>query len=75
VTDVEAWIYNLTNANQHDSVNPTWFRQFSFREVFHLTDLLPLTMNDLVEVLVKNSSAIQQVNRFPLAKKNLLYHH
>jgi hypothetical protein len=73
VTDIEAWSYNLTEANLKESENPFWFRQFSFREAFHLPDLLPLTMNDFVESLLKNSSAIQQVRRFlPLTQRTAL---
>jgi hypothetical protein len=64
VTDVESWIYNLTAANQHELQNPYWFRQFSLRDAFNLADLSPSTIDEFVNTLPGNTTAIQQVSRF-----------
>lgn len=61
VTDVESWIYNLTEANQNPHLPPQWLRQFSFRDSFNLTDLSPTTMDDFTMSLSLNGTSIQQV--------------
>lgn len=68
--DVESWIYNLTAANLHELQNPTWFRQFSLRDAFYLADLSPSTINDFINTLPRNVTAVQQVNLTFSTKKS-----
>lgn len=54
VIDHETWIFNLTEANLTPSQTPKWFKEYSFRDAFNVTDLSPSTLSNLVNNTLKN---------------------
>lgn len=51
VEDYETWIYNLTAANETPDRRPDWFKLYSFKEEYNLSDTSPDSLNKwLVEM-------------------------
>lgn len=48
VIDHETFIFNLTEANLAPIQPPNWFKEYSFRDAFGVTDLSPYTLSKLV---------------------------
>lgn len=48
VVDHETYIFNLTEANLAPGQPPKWFKEYSFREAFGITDLSPASISKLV---------------------------
>lgn len=48
VVDFETFIFNLTEANLAPNQPPKWFKEYSFRDAFGVTDLSPFTLSNLV---------------------------
>lgn len=48
VVDQETYIFNLTEANLTPGRPPRWFKEYSLREAFGLTDLSPFTLSKLI---------------------------
>ncbi|XP_011690160.1 PREDICTED: sphingomyelin phosphodiesterase-like [Wasmannia auropunctata] len=61
VEDFENWIYNLTLANATPDQRPTWYKSYSFKEEYGLSDL---TYNSLHIWLSKLSSDEELLNRY-----------
>uniref|UniRef100_A0A182Q737 Sphingomyelin phosphodiesterase n=1 Tax=Anopheles farauti TaxID=69004 RepID=A0A182Q737_9DIPT len=51
VTDFESYAYNLTAANLTPDERPDWFRMYSFREEFGVSDLSPAGVDELIQRL------------------------
>jgi len=39
VKDFENWMYNLTLANDNAAQRPLWYKSYSFKEEYNVTDL------------------------------------
>lgn len=62
VIDVDTYIFNLTAANLTPNRPPEWFKEYSFREAFGVTDLSPYTLSNLVNVIFRhNRDALHKV--------------
>lgn len=48
IIDQETYIFNLTEANLTPEQSPNWFKEYSFREAFSVTDLSPYSLSKLV---------------------------
>lgn len=48
VIDYSSWIYNLTLANLTPQKEPNWFKAYSFKDEFNVSDLSPASLIDLV---------------------------
>lgn len=46
----ENWMYNLTLANENPAQRPSWYKSYSFKEEYNISDL---TYNSLSEWLFK----------------------
>lgn len=55
----ETWVYNLTEANLHPDKQPTWFKEYDFKEHYNVSSLAPKDINKLI-------------NRMVTTEKNLL---
>lgn len=63
VLDHETWIFNLTEANLTPHKSPRWFKEYSFRDAYNVTDLKPATLSHLVHNVWKNDrSSLEKVN-------------
>lgn len=60
VIDHETWIFNLTEANQNPNTPPRWFKEYSFREEYGLSDLNLNTVAHLVNVTFRNDKRLLQ---------------
>jgi hypothetical protein len=61
IVDHETWIYDLEEANQNGS--PRWFREYSMREQYGMSDLSPDSHADLAETLRTNNEAFSAYHR------------
>ena len=50
----ETYIYNLTLANQLVNTRPQWFKEYSFREDYQLSDLSPASLDGLTTTFANN---------------------
>lgn len=66
--DQETWIYNLTEANLTPDRAPRWFREYSFREHYNLTDLSPKSLDKLLQRLARSDDELYDYWR--LKQKN-----
>nr|XP_019543354.2 sphingomyelin phosphodiesterase-like [Aedes albopictus] len=60
ILDHETWIYNLTEANQHPDRKPLWFKEYTFKEHFGLTDLSPKSLDTLLQKLAHSEADLRQ---------------
>jgi hypothetical protein len=58
---LESWTYNLTEANLNPTESPKWYKQFSFKEAFNLTDLSPKTLKQFAYDMAINHEKLEQV--------------
>lgn len=68
ILDQETWIYNLTEANLTLDQPPCWFKEYSFREHYNLTDLSPRSLDQLLQRLAGSDEALYDYWR--LKQKN-----
>lgn len=62
--DQETFIFNLTDANLAPSQRPKWFKEYSFREAFNVSDLKPATLSKLVNTTMRQDrSVLHKVNQ------------
>lgn len=47
VIDHQTWIFNLTEANLSE-MKPRWFKEYSFREAYNLSDVSPATLHSML---------------------------
>lgn len=67
VVDQETYIFNLTEANLAPGQPPRWFKEYSFREEFGITDLSPATLSKLVTITFRHDRrALHKVNRITI---------
>lgn len=58
VEDYETWIYNLTKANETPDKNPEWFKSYSFKEEYGLSDTSPNSLNKWLVEMSKDDKKI-----------------
>lgn len=58
VVDHETYIFNLTEANLMPDQPPNWFKEYSFRDAFAVTDLSPSTLAKLVNETFRNDRSL-----------------
>jgi len=63
ILDSETWIFNLTEANTHANVNPTWFKLYSFKDAYGVQSLTPTEMDKLTHKLAANRSLLEKYSR------------
>lgn len=64
IVDQETFIFNLTEANLAPGQPPTWFKEYSFRDAFDVTDLSPFSLSNLVNTTFRHDRrALYKVNR------------
>lgn len=63
ILNSESWIFHLTEANKDNSVNPTWFKLYSFKDEYGVESLSPIELDKLTHKLAGNSSLIQEYSR------------
>ncbi|PNF14903.1 hypothetical protein B7P43_G04321 [Cryptotermes secundus] len=63
ILDSETWIFNLTKANTNASVNPTWFKLYSFKDIYGVESLTPTEMDKLTHRLAANRSLLEEYSR------------
>lgn len=72
IVDLETYIFNLTEANLTPHQPPKWFKEYSLREAFGLTDLSPATIGKLVNSTFKHDRrALYKVNQIVIINFNL----
>nr|CAD7195604.1 unnamed protein product [Timema douglasi] len=64
VLDAETWIYNLTDANLSPKINPKWFLEYSMREAFGVSTLLPQALSSLTHSMARDHALMRQYYRF-----------
>ncbi|XP_043471211.1 sphingomyelin phosphodiesterase 1-like [Leptopilina heterotoma] len=63
VEDYETWIYNLTAANETPDRRPDWFKLYSFKEEYNLSDTSPNSLNNWLVEMSKDDKAILKYHR------------
>nr|CAD7259209.1 unnamed protein product [Timema shepardi] len=63
VLDAETWIYNLTDANLSPKINPKWFLEYSMREAFGVSTLLPQALSSLTHSMARDHALMRQYYR------------
>jgi len=48
VNEAESFIYSISEANRNPAVVPRWYRHYSFREAFGITNFSPASLDQLV---------------------------
>lgn len=62
VIDFDTYIFNLTAANLTPDQPPKWFKEYSFRDAFNITDLSPYTLSHLAnETFRHNRQSLYKV--------------
>uniref|UniRef100_A0A1L8DPU1 Sphingomyelin phosphodiesterase n=1 Tax=Nyssomyia neivai TaxID=330878 RepID=A0A1L8DPU1_9DIPT len=61
INGMEAWVYNLTQANLTPQLYPSWFRQYDFKQEYGVSNLSPASLNALVGNMATNR---QLLNRY-----------
>lgn len=61
VKDFENWMYNISLANENSNQRPQWYRSYSFKNEYNLTDL---SLNSLSDWLVELGSDENVLNRY-----------
>ncbi|XP_022920309.2 sphingomyelin phosphodiesterase-like [Onthophagus taurus] len=59
VLDAESWTFNLTEANLTPTQQPSWFKLYSFKDVFEMNDLSPKSMRELLIRMTTNHHLLQ----------------
>lgn len=57
--DAENWMYNLTEANFTPEKRPKWYKSYSFKDQYGLTDLSKESLRDFVKELAKGGPKAQ----------------
>ncbi|KAK2580874.1 hypothetical protein KPH14_005946 [Odynerus spinipes] len=61
VKDFDNWMYDITSANENPTQQPQWYKSYSFKDEYNLTDL---SLNSLSDWLVEIKSDKDIVNRY-----------
>ncbi|CAH1175864.1 unnamed protein product [Phaedon cochleariae] len=64
VIDVETYIFNLTEANQHSNLTPNWLKMYSMQEAYGLNKLSPQNFDQLVDDIFEDENLADLYWRF-----------
>jgi sphingomyelin phosphodiesterase len=64
VNEYDSYIYSISEANRTPAQRPRWFRQYSFKQAFGLTDLSPATLDRFVFDLSRNRNLLRRYWEF-----------
>ncbi|XP_058443150.1 sphingomyelin phosphodiesterase 1-like isoform X2 [Malaya genurostris] len=60
ILDQETWIYNLTEANLSPERRPEWFKEYSFKDSYGLSDLSPNSLDGLLQTFAQSQQDLLQ---------------
>lgn len=63
IIDTESWIFKLSEANTNASLNPSWFKLYSFKEEYGVGSLNATELDKLTHKLAGNRSLLQKYAR------------
>lgn len=58
IVDIETWIYNLTEANEHPERKPNWVKAYDFRQHYGLDNVSPSELDALLRQLASNEDRL-----------------
>lgn len=61
--DFDNWIYNLTLANDNPNERPQWYKSYSFKEEYNITDLTYDSLNDWYFRLLNDNDLLKRYYR------------
>jgi hypothetical protein len=64
IINSETWVFNLTKANTNATVNPDWFKLYSFKDIYGVESLTPTEMDKLTHRLAANRSLLEEYSRY-----------
>lgn len=60
VKDFDNWMYDLALANEHPTQRPQWYRSYSFKNEYNLTDLSLNSINDWLVDMKNNTDTLDR---------------
>jgi len=63
VKDFENWMYNLTLANANADERPLWYKSYSFKEEYDISNLTYDSLDAWVKKLASNESLLNRYYR------------
>lgn len=54
----------MTKANTNATVNPDWFKLFSFKDIYGVESVTPIEMDKLTHRLAANRSLLEEYSRY-----------
>ncbi|EZA53027.1 hypothetical protein DMN91_002938 [Ooceraea biroi] len=63
VKDLENWMYNLTLANEHVTQRPLWYKSYSFKEEYDVTDLSYDSLHTWFSRLTRDDDLLRRYHR------------
>ena len=63
VTDYQNWMYNLGSANKDSHVRPRWYKSYSFKAEYGLSDLSAQSLNDWLIAAAHNDTLLDRYYR------------
>ncbi|CAK9822057.1 Sphingomyelin phosphodiesterase [Anthophora retusa] len=58
VTDYENWMYDLSAANKNIHIKPIWYKSYSFKAEYGLSDLSAKSLSNWLPLAVKNETLL-----------------
>jgi hypothetical protein len=75
VNDLESWIYSISEANRTPAQSPRWWRQFSFKAAYGLSQadhLSPATLDRLAFDFSRNRNLLRRYWEFRVKGSRLI---
>ncbi|KOC66747.1 Sphingomyelin phosphodiesterase [Habropoda laboriosa] len=63
VNDYENWMYDLSTANKNIHIKPTWYKSYSFKAEYGLSDLSATSLSNWLSLAVKNDTLLDTYYR------------
>lgn len=63
VKDFENWMYNLTSANANADQRPLWYKSYSFKEEYGISDLTHDSLHAWLHKLSNDEDLLQRYYR------------
>ncbi|XP_012143489.2 sphingomyelin phosphodiesterase 1 isoform X1 [Megachile rotundata] len=60
VTDYDNWMYNLNLANKNSHERPNWYKSYSFKEEYGVSDLSAKSLSNWFNTAVKNETLVNK---------------
>ncbi|XP_017757885.1 PREDICTED: sphingomyelin phosphodiesterase 1-like, partial [Eufriesea mexicana] len=73
VTDYQNWMYDLSLANKNINIRPTWYKSYSFKTEYGLSDLSVKSLSNWLSIAIKNETLLNKYykNFYKQAKPSL----